>query len=79
LSRYKLLKMKSKNHNASEKQPHALLKTAEIILVTDTQTIVFDVISTVHPCGLNIIKKFYQYLKINIPIDVLPNKIEWIT
>lgn len=79
LSRYKLLKMKSKNHNASEKQPDALLKTAEIILVTDTQTIVFDVISTVHPCGLNIIKKFYQYLKINIPIDVLPNKIEWIT
>ncbi|CAI4045805.1 Ric1p SKDI_12G0930 [Saccharomyces kudriavzevii IFO 1802] len=79
LFRYKLLKIKAKDNEASEKQAETLLKTAEVILVTDTQTIVFDVISTVHPCGLNLIKKFYQYLKINIPIDVLPNKIKWIT
>ncbi|CAI4047323.1 hypothetical protein SUVZ_12G0940 [Saccharomyces uvarum] len=79
LFRYKLLKIKSKDNETLEKQAEALFKTAEVILVTDTQTIVFDVISTVHPSGLNLIKRFYQYLKISIPIDVLPNKIEWIT
>ncbi|CAI4034976.1 hypothetical protein SMKI_12G1130 [Saccharomyces mikatae IFO 1815] len=79
LFRHKLLKIKSKDHKASEKQAEALFKTGEVILVTDARTIVFDVLSTVHPCGLNLVKSFYQYLKINIPIDVLPNRIGWIT
>ncbi|CCC66963.1 hypothetical protein NCAS_0A04050 [Naumovozyma castellii] len=79
LFRYKLLKIKPKENVSIEVQTEKFFKTAEIILVTNSQIMIIDVISVVHPSGINIIKKFHQYASVTIPTDVNVKHIEWIT
>lgn len=79
LFKYKLIKLKAKTNPDTENDISKWYKTAEIILATDTHLITIDVISEIHQSGINIIKKFHDYLKLNAS-SILPlNKIEWVT
>lgn len=64
LSRYKPIKIRSKSTN--QLKEGKFYKTAEIILITNKSILIFDVISTVLPNGINLIKKIFQYKKIGI-------------
>lgn len=77
LSRYKPIKIRSKN--TDQLKEGKFYKTAEIILITNKYVSIFDVISAVPPNGINLIKKIFQYKKIDIPKDQLTlTNIDWI-
>ncbi|CCH59690.1 hypothetical protein TBLA_0B08750 [Henningerozyma blattae CBS 6284] len=80
LSKYKLLKLKLKNEETETRIKEKIYKTSEIILITTTEIIVFDVVSVLHLSGLNIIKKIHKYLHLNISaLGVNPSTIKMIT
>lgn len=80
-SKYKQMKVRYKSQEENVKSSlEKLYRTAEIILVTENELMVFDVISRLHLSGLNIIKKIQKYTSVNISnIDVNPNLIHSIS
>ncbi|CCK68259.1 Ric1p KNAG_0A05970 [Huiozyma naganishii CBS 8797] len=74
LFRYKPLKIKGKEPS---KLAERYFKTAEIILLTDTRLLVFDAISTIDISGVNLLKRFHLYIKVEIPNDSGLADIEW--
>ncbi|GAV46789.1 hypothetical protein ZYGR_0A03850 [Zygosaccharomyces rouxii] len=74
--RYRLLRVKARDGEEVDKYGEKFFRTADIVLVTSHQIMVFAVISTMHWSGLNVIKKFYEQMKVEIP---LTDKINWIT
>lgn len=73
--RYRLLKVKARDGDDMDKYDEKFYRTADIIIVTNDQIIVFAVISTVNWSGLNVIIKFHEHLKIDIALD---QKIDWV-
>ncbi|CCF58862.1 hypothetical protein KAFR_0F02650 [Kazachstania africana CBS 2517] len=80
LYRYKLLKVKSKETEINEKQQlEKFYKTAEVVLVSPKETIIFDVISNITISGLNIVRSFYKYATIKLPSELRSDSINWVT
>lgn len=76
LARYKLLKVKKSKENEDEIEN--LFKTGEVILsYTNDTIVVFDVISVVHPAGVNIVKKFFQQGAYKFPKGLV-GKFDWV-
>lgn len=70
LSDYKLLKIKEKKNSTSMDidTDKVLYKTAEILVTLSNSTVVvFDVISSIHPAGINLIRKFHQLGSYDLP------------
>lgn len=78
LYKYKPLKVKSKEATLSVQSIEKFFKTGEVILVTDSEIITFDVISVVHVSGVNIVKRFYQFQKVPILEDISNLIIDWV-
>lgn len=74
--RYRLIRIKARDGEEIDKHGEKFFHTADIILVTSHQIIVFAVISIMHHSGLNVIKKFHEQMRVEIP---LTGKIDWIT
>ncbi|CCD24994.1 Ric1p NDAI_0E01780 [Naumovozyma dairenensis CBS 421] len=79
LFKYKLLKLKNKDEKNSTTPNEVFFKTAEIILITNHELIVLDVISTIHLSGINIIKKLHQFARVTLPEDIDGRDIKWVT
>lgn len=77
LSVYKPLKIKLKDNNMKLAQYEKFYKTGEIIIVTSTDIVVFDVISSISSSGVNILKRIFEYAKIDISDDAALRNIEW--
>lgn len=77
-NKFKMLKIKSRDSEEMEIYSEKFYRTAEVIIVTAGQIIIFAVISSIHPSGMNCIKKFHEHAKIDIPSDVVAHKIDWI-
>lgn len=78
-SKYRLLKLKSRESPELEKYGEKFYRTAEIIIVTENHISIFAVLSIIHPSGVNIIKKFHEQAKIELPAAFSADSIEWIT
>ncbi|EDO15115.1 hypothetical protein Kpol_1046p5 [Vanderwaltozyma polyspora DSM 70294] len=78
LFRHKQIKKKRPSSEA-DNNTEDMFKTGEIILLFDNYITVIDVISIPHASGINVIKKFHQYLEINIPPEISMEFISWIT
>lgn len=74
--KYRLLRVKARDGEEFDKYGEKFFRTADIVMVTSHQILVFAVISTMHWSGLNIIKKFHEQLRVEIS---LTDKIDWIT
>ncbi|GAV51814.1 hypothetical protein ZYGR_0AF02850 [Zygosaccharomyces rouxii] len=74
--RYRLLRVKARDGEEFDKFGEKFFRTADIVLVTNRQILVFAVISTMHWSGLNVIKKLYEQMRVEIS---LTDKIDWIT
>lgn len=77
LSIYKPLKIKLKDSNMNFVQYEKYYKTGEITVITDTDIVIFDVISSISSSGVNILKRIFEYAKIGISDDPALNNIEW--
>lgn len=73
--KYRLLRVKVRDGEEFDKYGEKFFRTADIVLVTNRQILVFAVISTMHWSGLNIIKNFHEQMRVEIP---LTNRIDWI-
>lgn len=79
LNKYRLLKLKSRGNSELDKYAEKFYKTAEIVIVIGKSVLSFAVLSIVHPSGVNIIKKFHEQEKSELPSSVSTESIEWIS
>lgn len=78
ISKYKLLKMRHKGDTKVITNSEMFHKTGEIIIVTNTGFLVFDIISNIEIGGLNIIKNIYEVGKVKmIDLEFL-SEIKWL-
>ncbi|KAL3232647.1 Guanine nucleotide exchange factor subunit RIC1 [Nakaseomyces bracarensis] len=78
--KYKYLKMKNRELEESElPSSERYFKTAEIFLVTNSEILVFDVISRVLQMGFNTIVNVHKYTTLKIPEAICSKGIQWIT
>ncbi|SMN18822.1 similar to Saccharomyces cerevisiae YLR039C RIC1 Protein involved in retrograde transport to the cis-Golgi network [Maudiozyma saulgeensis] len=78
ISKYRLLKMRHKGESKVINNSELIYKTGEIIVVTNTGFIVFDIISNIEVGGLNIVKNIYEVGKIHmIDLEFL-SEIGWL-
>lgn len=77
LSKFKPLKIKSKDQKIVYLQYEKYYKTGEIIVVTNSEIIIFDVISTISTNGINVLKKIFAYTRVNISNEPHLQNIQW--
>ncbi|CDH14665.1 related to Protein RIC1 [Zygosaccharomyces bailii ISA1307] len=73
--RYRLLRVKARDGDELDKYDEKFYRTADIIIVTTDQIIVFAIISTINWFGLNLIKKFHEQMKVDISLG---RKVSWV-
>lgn len=77
LSRFKPLKIKAKDQEVIHIQYEKYYKTGEIIIVTNSEIIIFDVISNISSNGINVLKKIFEYTKVSISNKPHLQNIQW--
>ncbi|CAB4257103.1 similar to Saccharomyces cerevisiae YLR039C RIC1 Protein involved in retrograde transport to the cis-Golgi network [Maudiozyma barnettii] len=79
ISKYRLLKMRHKGESKVINNSELIYKTGEIIVVTNTGFIVFDIISNIEVAGLNIVKNIYEVGKIHMVDLEFLREVRWLT
>lgn len=77
LCKFKPLKIKSKDQNMEYLQYEKYYKTGEIVIVTNSEIIFFDVISAIYSNDINVLKKIFEYTKVNISNEPYLQNIQW--
>lgn len=78
-NKYRLLKIKSRESAELEKYAEKFYRTAEIIIIAGKEVSIIAILSIIHPSGVNIIKKFHEQTKVEVPFLTAAGSIEWMS
>lgn len=78
LSTFKMLKFTDESKEDSEDTSRKLFVTSEIIMdLSNSQIVIFDALSSIHPTGVNLVQKFHQFGTHQFPEKSL-GRLKWI-